>query len=580
MIPFTNPFRYVPHPLVRKAAREIVERLDRQIAEGELPSEVAKGFREGKMLGVLICSSKGYHPEEEHGSDLRILYSFSGSVGGTSNVEGFVPPIFDLTEDKGYYRRHEAEISAINKEVESIVRKVFNPLSESLKESCEARDEEILRLKELKKSASGIAESQFANGEIKRAKDRWKSTIGELEGKINEVRQRISELKKLRATKSDELQKWIFSQYIVHNASGEKASILEIFQRQGIIPPGGTGDCAAPKLLNYAYLNDLQPVAMGEFWYGKSPSTAVRTHGHFYPSCTSKCGPLLGFMIKGLIISSVGAGWENHGHPWPCEWEGPNEVGRDLVFPSCTHRGNWQDIIYEDEDILVAVKPSGMPSVPGLDGRQSLQEWLMETRGSQAEDIRAVHRLDMDTSGIIIFSKNAEAEADLKRQFEEHTVRKTYMARLSPADPHNLSSDVPTLNPGDKGKIELPMNPDYDERPRQKVDHVQGKAALTEYEVVSVRMDGCIDILFYPHTGRTHQLRVHSAHLSGLGRPILGDLLYGGCGNIWSESGESRPSRNSNESMEYRRLHLHAHSITFRHPSTGELLTFSAPRPF
>ena len=198
-------------------------------------------------------------------------------------MEGFVPPIFDLTEDTGYYRRHEAEISAINKEVESIVRKVFNPLSESLKESCETRDEEILRLKELKKSASGIAESQFANGEIKRAKDRWKSTIGELEEKINEVRQRISELKKLRATKSDELQKWIFSQYIVHNASGEKASILEIFQRQGIIPPGGTGDCAAPKLLNYAYLNGLQPVAMGEFWYGKSPETAVRTHGHFYP---------------------------------------------------------------------------------------------------------------------------------------------------------------------------------------------------------------------------------------------------------------------------------------------------------
>ena len=237
-------------------------------------------------------------------------------------------------------------------------------------------------------------------------------------------------------------------------------------------------------------------------------------------------------------------------------------------------------MIYEDEDILVAVKPSGMPSVPGLDGRQSLQEWLMETRGGHAEGIRAVHRLDMDTSGVILFARNAEAEVDLKRQFEEHTVRKTYMARLSPADPQSLSSDVPTLKPGDKGKIELPLNPDYDERPRQKVDSSQGKPALTEYEVTSVGKDGCIDILFYPHTGRTHQLRVHSAHLSGLGRPILGDLLYGGCGSVWSESGESRPCLNPNEPMEYHRLHLHARSITFRHPSTGETLTFSAPLPF
>ena len=541
MIPFTDPFRYVPHPLVRKAAREVVERLDRQIAEGELPSEVAKGFREGKMLGVLICQPK----EEEHGSDVRILYAFSGSVGGTSNVEGFVPPIFDLTEDNGYYRRHEAEISAINKEVDYIIKTVLDPLSVSLKESCEARDDEILSLRELKKAASGIAESQFANGEIKRAKDKWKSSIEELEGKINEIRQRISELKKLRATKSDELQRWIFSQYIVHNASGEKASILEVFRNRGIMPPGGTGDCAAPKLLNYAYLNDLQPVAMGEFWYGKSPSTAVRTHGHFYPSCTSKCGPLLGFMMKGLFTHSPKA-----------------DAG--------------SDVIYEDEDILVAVKPSGMPSVPGLDGRQSLQEWLMETRGSQADDIRAVHRLDMDTSGVIVFAKNTEAESDLKRQFEEHTVRKTYMARLSPADPQSLPSEVPTLKPGDKGKIELPLNPDYDERPRQKVDSSQGKPALTEYEVTSVGKDGCIDILFYPHTGRTHQLRVHSAHMSGLGRPILGDLLYGGCGSVWSESGESRPSMDPNEPMEYHRLHLHAHSITFRHPSTGETLTFEA----
>lgn len=536
MIPFTDPFRYVPHPLVRKAAREVVERLDRQIAEGELPSEVAKGFREGKMLGVLICED-------------RTLAAFSGSVGGTSIVEGFVPPIFDLTEDKGYYRIHEAEITEINRTIEELINNWLEPAISALQESETCRDKEIEELRQLKKKASGIAESQFANGQIKRAKDRWKTVISEKESKIQDIRSKVAALKKQRAAMSDRLQRWIFSQYIVHNASGEKASILEIFQSQGIIPPGGTGDCAAPKLLEHAFRNGLKPVAMGEFWYGRSPATAVRTHGHFYPSCTSKCGPLLGFMMRGLFTNSLNA-----------------EVGGD--------------VIYEDEDILVAVKPSGMPSVPGLDGRQSLQEWLMETRGSQVEGIRAVHRLDMDTSGVIVFAKNTEAESDLKRQFEEHTVRKTYLARLSPADAHSLEGCCPRLMAGDKGCIELPLGPDYDERPRQKVDNVQGKAALTEYEVVSVRMDGCIDILFYPHTGRTHQLRVHSAHLSGLGRPILGDLLYGGCGSVWSESGESRPSMDPNEPTGYRRLHLHAHSITFRHPSTGETLTFSVPLPF
>ena len=572
MIPFTDPFRYVPHPLVRKAAREVVEWLDRQIADGELPEAVAKGFAEGKMLGVLVCQS-----EEGQSPDVRILFAFSGSVGGTSIVEGFVPPIFDLTQDGGYYRTHEAEITAVNKEIERVVSFELDPSAASLQEALDARDKELEELREMKKKASGIAESQFANGQIKRAKDRWKIAISEKESKIQEVRDRISGLKKQRAAMSDELQRWIFSQYIVHNASGEEASILEVFQSQGMMPPGGTGDCAAPKLLNHAFQNGLQPVAMGEFWYGKSPATAVRTHGHFYPSCTSKCGPLLGFMMQGLQAPGVRDGKTK---------SLPTSLGPSHPLPQKPHSSYPHTfkaeigVIYEDEDIILAAKPSGMPSVPGLDGRKSLQEWLIERNhslGSDSVDIRAVHRLDMDTSGVIVFAKNAGAEVDLKKQFEEHTVRKTYMARLSPADSHRFADCIRELKAGDKGRIELPLSPDYDERPRQKVDHVQGKPALTEYQVISVNDDGTTDILFYPHTGRTHQLRVHAAHLSGLGRPILGDLLYGGCGSVWSESGEPQPSRNSNGSMEYHRMHLHAHSITFRHPSTSETLTFSTP---
>ena len=575
MIPFTNPFRYVPHPLVRKAAREIVENLDRQIAEGKLSPEVAKGFADGKMLGVLVCED-------------CVLAAFSGSVGGTSSVDGFVPPIFDLTEEGGHYRTHEAGITAVNKEIERLASAELAPLAASLQEALEARDRELEELRLLKKQASGIAESQFANGEIKRAKDRWKLVISEQESKIQDVRDRIAGLRRQRAAMSDGLQRWIFSQYIVHNASGEEASVLEVFQNQGLMPPGGTGDCAAPKLLEHAFRNGLKPVAMGEFWYGRSPATAVRTHGHFYPSCTSKCGPLLGFMMQGLSVPGIRDGKTKSlptplgpSHSLPaaagCSLQKPTGLfadrsrGRPWFFhpalpaPSPFTHSLKAEVIYEDEAVVVAVKPSGMPSVPGLDGRQSLQEWLIRDRACQAECIRSVHRLDMDTSGVIVYAKNAKAETDLKKQFEEHTVRKTYMARLSPAD--SLAVCGPSLAAGDKGSIELALSPDYDERPRQKVDHVQGKSALTGYEVVSVNEDGTTDILYYPHTGRTHQLRVHSAHVCGLGRPILGDLLYGGGGSIWSEDPICP------------RLHLHALSITFRHPFTGEALTFSAPLP-
>ncbi|MBO7192401.1 MAG: hypothetical protein J6V17_03310 [Bacteroidales bacterium] len=556
----TDPFRYSPHPLVRDAARKVIEKIDYQIAEGLLPAAVAKGLTDGKMLGVLIC-----------GPDKRILYAFSGSVGGTSNIDGFVPPIFDLTEDGGYYRIHEAEISEINREIENIGINEAEPLERSLKEATESMDLELIEMKYRKTQARSIPECQFANGEIKRTRDKWKKIISGLEEHLKEVRDRMNSLKRKRARMSDELQKWIFSQYVVMNASGEAASILEIFQGQGLTPPGGTGDCAAPKLLNYAYRHGLKPIAMGEFWYGKSPTTAVRTHGHFYPSCTSKCGPLLGYMMNGITASgernvkteslptSLGPSHsQGHGRPWFFHPVPPKHSTSSIQSMNV-------EMIYEDEEIIVVDKPSGMPSVPGLDGRISLQEWIVESHRDQisgdAPDIRAVHRLDMDTSGLIIFAKTENAEINLKKQFEEHTVRKTYMARLSPSDTH--ISDIPVLKAGDKGKIELPLSADYDERPRQKVDVNQGKPSLTEYEVISVNEDRTTDILFYPHTGRTHQLRVHSAHILGLGRPILGDKLYGGCGNSWSDAGADCC------------LHLRANSIAFRHPSTGATLTFT-----
>ena len=513
---FTDPFRYAPHPLVKEAAGLIIQEIEND-------PELNEAFMEGKMLGVLVVS--------DNDGCIGYLAGFSGNVGGRSHIDGFVPPIYDLLDPSGYFKVREAEITAINSEIGELQESDhYKMLIDSLSHFEKSRDEEIRLMKEQmdisrkqrevarKETADPdglsalIRESQFEKAQLKRLKTGWEVKICDIQKELSEIQDRIKELKSRRASMSDELQKWIFSQYIVHNHDGEEKSLCDIFADFGLTPPGGTGECAAPKLLEHAYRNGLKPLAMGEFWYGESPSTAVRTHGHFYPSCTSKCGPLLGFMMKGLEVE-----------------KGTQAAAEPIV-------------IYEDQLLVAVDKPSGMPSVPGLDGRISAYEFLCNTHTA----LHVIHRLDMDTSGILLFAKTAEAAVYLQRQFEEHSVQKTYHARLS------ASAYGKELKAGDKGEISLPLSPDYDERPRQKVDHVQGKTALTTYEVLSVSEDGTAEIIFHPHTGRTHQLRVHAAHTLGLGRPIVGDMLYGG----------SPASR----------LHLYAQSITFRHPASPSTL--------
>ena len=514
---FTDPFRYSPHPLVQKAAELTIDMIARY--------GLNEDFAEGKMLGVLIASDREGH--------IGYLSGFSGNVGGRSFIRGFVPPIYDLLDPEGHFKIKEAEITAVNLQIKQLEDSSCLRNSRlELEQSIQSRDEEIGLLKarmaiskrerdEIRSELSDpsrlselIRESQFEKAELKRLKQGWEERISQLRQDIRAIEEDIVFLKAERAAMSDELQKWIFSRYIVHNFLGEEKSIGEIFSDKGIVPPGGTGECAAPKLLEYAFRNGLKPLAMGEFWYGQSPETAVRTHGHFYPSCTSKCGPLLGFMLK------KGIDRETHD-----DIQGKIEV------------------IYEDDSIIAAAKPSGMPSVPGLDGRTSAYEVLKDIY----DGLHVVHRLDMDTSGILLFARNMEAAVSLQRQFEEHSVRKTYHARLSAA------SEGIHLEAGDKGSVEIPLSPDYDERPRQKADEAQGKEARTDYEVLSVNIDGTTDMIYHPQTGRTHQLRVHSAHILGLGHPILGDMLYGG----------SPASR----------LHLHAYSITFLHPASGAPIT-------
>lgn len=414
---FTYPFRYAPSPETVEAAKALTARIDAS-------QRLRNIFSEGKMLGVLL-------------TDCGVLNAFSGLAGGFSVLEGFVPPIFDYSAPDGYFRRREAEISAM---------------------------------------PDGIAKGR----------------------------------------ESAQLQDWLFSRYEVLNARGERLSVKRIFARRGLVPPGGTGDCAAPKLLQYAYLHGMKPLAMGEFWYGASHSSEVREHGHFYPACFGKCGPLLSFMMEGLDVE-------------------PNPLDRE-------YEGREPAVLHADSSIIVVDKPAGMLSVPGRNGIGSLLDWLAERYG----EVHSCHRLDMDTSGIMVYARNIPCKAALEAQFAGREVSKTYRARLSAgSSPFRRSAS---------GTIALPLSPDYYDRPRQIVDKSSGKPAISEYKVLEMLPDGEIDILFHPLTGRTHQLRVHAAHPSGLGRPIKGDLLYGGT-----------PAD---------RLYLHAESLSFAHPASGVKLTF------
>jgi tRNA pseudouridine32 synthase/23S rRNA pseudouridine746 synthase len=440
---FTYPFCYTPSPEIAAAARRLITRIDGC-------EELRNVFREGKMMGVLMV-------EDAEGRK-DFLYGFSGLAGGRSVLEGFVPPVFDLTDPEGHFRKTEAEISDLNR-----------------------------RIRE-----SGDSEEAAA-------------------------------LKAMRKEMSVALQEWLFRQYVVLNALGDRKTILEIFAERGLTPPGGTGDCAAPKLLQYAYLNGLKPLAMGEFWYGASPVQEVRQHGCFYPSCTGKCGPLLAFMLQGLDVE-------------------PNPLEEDSPFPE-----EGFSIVFEDGDIIVADKPSGMLAVPGRTLKVSLQERLQRNAGP-GTDIRACHRLDMDTSGLIVFAKGTENLAALQQQFERHEVEKYYIAKLCPGAP---------LAAG--GRISLPLLLDYDDRPRQMVDFQDGKQAVTDWELLETLPGGEALVRFTPLTGRTHQLRVHAAHPLGLGRPIAGDRLYGG-----------GPGR----------LCLHAAALSFTHPRTGSRLSFTSTPSF
>lgn len=548
---FNNPFRYIPAPATVTASEIVMEHIAGSV-------DLDRIFSEGKMLGVLIVRCAD--------GSAGFIAGFSGLAGGKSVIPYFVPPVLDLTDPQGHFRKEEAEIDLINMtvkekensqavieaartadEVKAGCEKRIRQWKERMRASKARRDALRLSGADGAMTAAMIRESQFEKAELRRLMAICKDETEAAKGRYMELLDGIEVLKRERQERSERLQRWISENMVVENAAGERKSVWQIFSEAGKVPPGGTGECAAPKLLHYAYTHGLEPVAMGEFWYGESRGQQVRQHGRFYPSCTGKCGPLLGFMMQGL------------------DTEADNAAGAECSAAGCRPFS----ILYEDNDIIVADKPSGMLSAPGKTGMKSLQELLSEHAGMP---VLSVHRLDMDTSGLIVFAKNGMVQKRLHRQFALGKVEKEYIALLDTS--MNSTKWVNGQNPKvnmyqelDKdeamarsGVISLPLVPDYHDRPRQKVDFVHGKEAVTEYRIIR-EGDGWAEVLFHPLTGRTHQLRVHAAHPMGLGRPIKGDRLYG--------------SPNTAE-----HLCLHASSIKFMHPVTGRPLKFKSRSDF
>ena len=510
---FTYPFHYTPHPLCVAAAGEVGRYLS---TKGEWQGEL----RKGKMFGVLIVRTGE--------GEVGYLAAFSGILAGKNRHTYFVPPVYDVQEPDGFFRIEEEQISGINRRIEELQADVRY-------KDCKQRlaDETILagqvlddirgRMKAAKverdrlrstvtrvDSEQLIRESQFQKAELKRQKQYWKDHLASLQAEVEVFETEIERLKAERKTRSAALQQWLFKQFRMLNARGEERDLCNLFKDTvQKTPPAGAGECAAPKLLQYAYRNDWQPLAMAEFWWGGSPKNEIRRHGYYYPACKGKCGPILKHMLQGLHVEK-------------------NPLETDM------HRGTELEIMYEDEWLSVVNKPAGMLSVPGKSDIDSVYGRVRRMY-PEATGPMVVHRLDMATSGLILIAKTKEVHQNLQAQFKNRTVCKRYVAWLD------------GIVEKKEGHIELPLRPDPEDRPRQVVDAVHGKPAVTDYTVLHYD-SGRTFISFIPKTGRTHQLRVHSAHPLGLNAPIVGDELYG---------------------RKADRLYLHAEYLGFIHPVSG-----------
>lgn len=521
---FTYPFHYQPHPLAVAAADEVRSSV-------ALHDDWRVELDGGKMLGVLVVAD---------GDDrLGYLAAFSGTLLGRYHIEGFVPPVHDLHAPDGEYRSGVAHISALNRRIAALESSPERQAArQAFDQAVERRRHDIDDMKRLMASrksrrdrlrATGgldadaierlFDESRHDKGELRRLRQSRDAAIDEARRQLYALDQAIADLKHERHRCSEALQRRLFDLFVVVNGLGERSTVWQVFAAEGLVPPGGTGECCAPKLLQQAFLNRLRPVCMAEFWWGASPQGEVRHHGFYYPACRSKCLPLVSWMLRGIDVDD-------------------NPLAQP---PADTPLA----IVHDDPWMTVVNKPAGLLSVPGVLLADSVLERYRRLM-PQASGPIVVHRLDQETSGLMVLAKDLDTYRLLQRQFAERQVHKTYEALLE----GTLAAD--------EGTIDLPLRPDVDDRPRQCVDAVHGRAAVTRYCVLD-RAGGRTRVELEPLTGRTHQLRVHCSHALGLGVPIVGDTLYGTAD---------------------RRLMLHARTLSLVHPVTGQPMQWTSAVPF
>ena len=523
---FTYPFHYTPHPLCVMAADEVQVYLQHQ-------AQWQDELQQGKMFGVLIVQTTE--------GEIGYLAAFSGILAGKNIHPYFVPPIYDLLQPDGFFKKEEEHISAINHRIRELeedtsYQKCRQALEEETARCSQLLSQAKARLKAAKElrdrrrqteqlseseQAAMIRESQFQKAELKRLERSLKEHLSSLQKETDTYVSQIEALKNERKSRSATLQQQLFEQFRLLNARGEVKDLCSIFAHTvHKIPPAGAGECAAPKLLQYAYSHHYRPVAMAEFWWGNSPKAEIRHHGHYYPACKGKCEPILGHMLQGLEVEE-------------------NPLLED------NHRTTVLDIIYEDDYLLIVNKPAGMLSVPGKETADSVYSRIRHLYPDATGPL-VVHRLDMATSGLLLIAKTKEVHQNLQAQFSNRSIKKRYTALLE-----GIVSD-------EEGTIDLPLCLNPLDRPRQIVDKEHGKPAITRYRVLA-RTESQTLVAFYPLTGRTHQLRVHSAHSLGLHCPIKGDELYGSKAD---------------------RLYLHAESLEFTHPVSKEKVTIEVKADF
>lgn len=515
------PFYYQPHPICMAVMEEVKKDIE---SMHEWEDEIC----EGKMFGILIVRDQ----------DLNIGYlkAYSGQIGGRQDWKGWVPAVFDYLQPNGYFKQHEAEITSINEEISQLEssdthrincarlakaeKKAEELILEYREKMMHAKTDRAIRRENGEPEEILVRESQFMKAELRRLKQRLGEELEGLRKIVSQHENNIIQLRTQRKNLSDKLQAWLFDQFTMLNGKGEKKTLTEIFaDTSAVIPPSGAGECCAPKLLQYAFSHSLQPIAIAEFWWGKSPIGEIRRHLDFYPACQGKCRPILDFMLQGIDIE-------------------PNPLEEEETICAL-------QVIYEDDELIVVNKPAGMLSVPGKGKRLSAQDILSKQYANNS--IYCIHRLDMQTSGLLLFAKNEAVQRAMQRAFALREVKKTYRAVLEGV-----------YTGAKSGTINLPLSADYYNRPRQKVDYESGKDAETHYEIIG-SADGHSIVRLSPLTGRTHQLRVHCAHPDGLGIPIAGDDLYGHHAD---------------------RLMLHAEEIVFTHPATEETIRIISKAPF